>query len=88
MVKPMYKRQKLTILTKGAQVQLGKKDPKPKGKGPFATIVARHITLQTRAGGAVPSDKMPPGKKAAEFEGGLRQMQPLAIGLSASSWLC
>lgn len=51
MVKPMYKRQKLTILTKGAQVQLGKKDPKPKGKGPFGTIVARHVTLQTRAGG-------------------------------------
>lgn len=84
----MYKRQKLTILIKGTQVQLGKKVPKPKGKGPFATIVARHLTLRTQSWGALPSDKMPKGKKAAEFEGGLRQMQPLAIGLSASSWLC
>lgn len=63
MVKPMYKRQKLTILIKGTQVQLGKKVPKPKGKGPFATIVARHLTLRTQSWGGSAFRQNAKGKK-------------------------
>lgn len=51
MVKPTYKRQKFRIFIKGAQVRLGKKVTKKKGKGPFATIVARRVTLQNQSWG-------------------------------------